>query len=166
MKVFFDIDGTLNVWENGAPLSKVKSPGYFEAREPHKNMVDAARMLHNMGADIYIVSAVFGDLPGAVNEKNRWINKYLPFVPTDHRLFPVCGKGKTDTIEEVGYASGDVFVDDYNVNLREVRIGTKNKIKCVKCVVEGTNDVRRTWDGHRVFVQDRPERIAMEIIGR
>lgn len=164
MKVFFDIDGTLNVWENGAPLSKVRSPGYFAKRKPHYNMVQAARLLHKMGAEIYIVSAVFADLPASIHEKNRWIDTYLPFVDYRHRLFPVCGKGKSDVIREIGYEKGDALVDDYNFNLREVRFGTNNDVRCIKCVVRGTNDTRGTWDGKRVFVTDDPEKIAKEIL--
>ena len=161
-RVFFDIDGPLNVWETGVPIEEVTSPGYLVAREPHKHIVEAARLLYEAGVDVFIISAVF-DPPHTIPEKDQWIDKYLPFIDKAHRLYPLCGEGKSEALKHAGFKDGDVLLDDYNVNLREVRVGLSNRVKCVKCVCPGTNDTRGTWDGDRVFVTENPENIAKKL---
>lgn len=163
MKVFLDMDGTLNVWESNAALEYVMSPGYMRQRTPHKNIIQAAKKLQDAGAEIHILSAYF-DLPHSIPDKNAWLDEMAPFIEPVNRHFVVCGTNKAEIMKMVGVNPGDVFIDDYNQNLYEVEHDLGALIGCIKCVHRGTNDMHRSWHGARVFVEDRPEQIVATIL--
>lgn len=163
MKVIFDIDGTLNVWETGMPLEEVQAPGYFRRRTPHPNMVQAARLLAKAGAEVYTLSAVF-PFPYSIPDKEAWLDIHLPCVYPKRRKYSVFGGIKSDVLKEIGIRKGDIYIDDYNGNLHEIRASLNGGVECIKCVCRGTNDKRRSWDGMRIYVDDAPKDIAEQIL--
>ncbi|MCD8084583.1 MAG: hypothetical protein LUE86_14020 [Clostridiales bacterium] len=164
MKVILDMDGTMNIWETGTPMDTVMAPGYMRHRRPHKNIIEAARLLKKHGVELFTLSAAL-NLPHAIPDKEYWLDKEAPFIDRDHRLYVTYDNcKKSDLLKQIGAGYGDVFLDDYNVNLREVQKGTGATVGCVKCVHKGTNDIHRSWDGVRVYTDDTPEKIATTIL--
>ena len=161
MKVIFDMDGTLNFWETGASMEVIMAPGYMRHRRPHKNMVEAAKLLIRQGIEVYTLSAVF-DLPHFIPDKEIWLDRYLPEVDTSHRIYSHINGGKAKHLQDIGVRKDDVFVDDYNHNLREIQ--ALDLVTCMKCVCTGTNDRHRSWNGKRLFVEESPEEIVRKIL--
>lgn len=162
MKVIFDMDGTLNFWETGTSMEEILAPGYMQHRRPHENMLQAAKLLIQRGVEVFTLSAVF-DLPHFIPDKEIWLNRYFPELDTSHRFYSCIHGGKGDYLRSLGVNRTDVFVDDYNHNLREIQ--ALDLITCMKCVCPGTNDIHRSWDGERLFVNESPEIIVQKILG-
>lgn len=82
----------------------------------------------------------------ALKEKNDWLNKYLPSINQAHRIFIPCKSG----LDKKKYIPGgvkptDYLLDDYTNNL----VLWEPPAKGVK-LINGINDTRGTWKGHRV----------------
>ena len=112
------------------------------------NMTDAARFASAIGAK-YAVPLHWGlfdglngaDFPFAKDEKNYWLDKYLPEIDQAHRIFTVVGRKKTDYIPG-GVQPTDILLDDYNKNLEAWEAAGGIGIK----LLNGLN-TRKTWKG-------------------
>lgn len=158
-KVFFDLDGTLNVFEK-VSFEEVCRPGYMKYRKPHKQMIECAKLLYDAGYDVWIASAVL-PYEYSVPDKNYWVDKYLPFIPRERRLYIPYGENKAWHIREVA-GDGDIFVDDFTKNLNE--LSSVPGLVNVKCV-NGINDTNGTWQGRRVYAWDSAESIMKDLFG-
>lgn len=157
-KIFFDLDGTLNVFEK-VSFEEVCRPGYMKYRRPHVQMVECARLLQNAGYDVWIASAVL-PYEYSVPDKNYWVDKYLPFIPMTKRLYIPYGENKAWHIHEIAN-EGDVFVDDFTKNLNE--LSSVPGLVNVKCV-NGINDTNKSWKGRRVYAWDSAESIMSDLL--
>lgn len=158
-RIFFDMDGTLNVFESAKHLDEVSKPGYMKERTPIENMVEAARILSEQ-YEVWTASAV---LPynHSVPDKDYWLDKEMPFIPKDHRIYIPYGTDKGKALEPY-IREGDIFIDDYSANLKSVSSYYKGKVSCIKCC-NGINDTNHSWIGHRISIYSAPEVIADEI---
>jgi 5'(3')-deoxyribonucleotidase len=160
INLFVDMDGTLAHWRrpneeyvlNGETRyfhqDDIYEPGYFEVLPPEENVVRAVSALASASPfEVYVLSAVEPRSITAYGDKNIWLNKYLPEIKTDHRIFMPCGTKKVDFLNLENTAL-NVLLDDYTRNLQEfVAGGAKNVgIK----ILNGINDTHRSWTGHRV----------------
>ena len=72
---------------------------YFKNLEPQQRVVDAVKdLIRNDKVDIYIMSTILPDSKYALNEKNEWLDKFLPEITEDKRIFPPCGDNKVDYV--------------------------------------------------------------------
>lgn len=85
-------------------------------------------------------------------KKKAWLDKYLPEIPKERRIFCKCGDNKSDYVPK-GVRINDYLLDDYTVNLRQW-FGTGIKF------VNGINDTKGSFAGDRVYITDSPEKIA------
>lgn len=156
-KIFFDMDGVLNVFERGAPYEKVCEEGYMLNREPQSSVIVAAFIL-SLKYSICVASAAL-PFPYTIPEKEKWLDMHAPFIRS--RYFVTCGKSKAELLTEAGARTGDLFIDDYTFNLNDV---SKNRpdLCCVKCV-NGINDTHKTWKGKRVSAMWSPLKLAWRI---
>lgn len=157
-KVFFDLDGTLNVFER-VPFEEVCRPGYMKYRKPHKSMIDAAKILSAAGFDVWIASAVL-PYEYSISDKDYWADKYCPFIPKEKRLYIPYGENKAWHIREIAN-KGDFFVDDFTKNL--VELSEVPGLVNVKCV-NGINDTHGSWKGRRVYAWHDPIEIIEEML--
>lgn len=159
-RVFFDMDGTLTVWNNVA-FEQLLEKGYFKNSKPQMNVIEAAKELQKSGqVEVFILSAVLDpkENPYALDEKNEWLDKYLPEIDKEHRIFPPCGEPKTNYIEG-GIDESDVLIDDYNTNLNVWHPpGTGVKL------LNGINDIHQSWQYSKISRDKSGIELASDIL--
>ena len=117
-RVFLDMDGVLCEFKEALDESDLYKEGYFATLSPQRNIVDAAKILSKeKRIETYVISSVLADSPYALAEKNAWLDRYLPEIDKNHRLFPPCGSPKTLAVPQ-GISKDDILIDDYGVNVR------------------------------------------------
>lgn len=161
MRIFIDMDGTLAVWKPTKKIEDLYASGYFAVLPPQKEVVEAVHLLAKIpDMEVYILSAVFEDCRCAVFDKNRWLDRYLPEIKRECRIF---ASGATPKYMAVpgGIRPGDVLLDDYTVNLlcwaaQEGAVGVK--------LLNGINHSRSTWKGAKVHKDQGADAIVSAIL--
>ncbi len=159
-RLFVDMDGTLAVFNPVDTLETLYQPGYFSNLEPQDNVVQAVKSIITTRPEIevYILSAVLTDSAYAQDEKNEWLDRYLPEVDSAHRIFPPCGADKKDYIRG-GVRDTDFLLDDYTQNLTLWHPPGQG-IK----LLNGINHTRGTWEYDRIRCDKLPEDLATNLI--
>lgn len=148
-RMFFDMDGTLNVFDPEAGPDRYTAKGYFKNRPPIKTMVDTVNELIDEGVEVFIISSVFQD-DHSIDEKNDWINRMFGAmrIPYKKRIYVPYGISKSGYLKKLGIAieKTDILVDDYNPNLFDwPGIAVK--------VLNGINGNSNEWEGY--FIDHR-----------
>ena len=142
-RVFVDMDGTLAEWKQ-ANYEELFERGYFANLKPNEVLLENVRRLATEETvDVYVLSAVLMDSRFALTEKNEWLDKYLPEIDAEHRVFTPCTEtvNKADYIPSGAVRPSDILIDDYSNNLNKwVDAGGKG-IK----VLNGVNSTLGTW---------------------
>lgn len=159
-RLFVDMDGTLAVFKSVDCLETLYEKGYFETLQPIPNTIQAVKKILDTAPDIdvYILSSVLSDSPYAEAEKNRWLDKYLPEIPPEKRLFPPCGTDKKEYIPD-GIKETDHLLDDYTKNLslwQPPGIGIK--------LLNGINHTHETWQEDTIWYKKDAEIIVNNIL--
>lgn len=159
-RLLVDLDGTAAKFTPVDTLEILYEKGYFRNLEPQMNVINAVKEIirDHPEKEVYILSSVLSDSPYAEQEKNEWIDEYLPEIDSGHRIFPPCGKDKKDFVPG-GIRQDDVLLDDYTNNL----INWQPPAKGIK-VLNGINHTHGTWKYDRVSIQKEPSEIAANII--
>ena len=156
-RLFVDMDGTLAVFQPVDRLETLYEPEYFENLPPIVNVCKAVRLVAASGqAELYILSSVLPGSPYAVREKSAWLDRYLPQIDTQHRLFLPCGQSKALAVPG-GLQPGDTLLDDYTDNLLDW------SGKGVK-LYNGINGTRGRWKGDCLRYNKSPEQIAQALL--
>lgn len=178
INLFVDMDGTLaHFRQNGEKyvdlngdvryfhLDDIYEPGYYHPNclQPETNVLKAVRSLTNGNSlyNVYVLSAVEPRSATAYIDKNLWLDKFLPEVTAEHRVFMPCGTKKADYIN---LANGElnVLLDDYTRNLQEWTFGKVNNIG-IK-ILNGINDTHKSWQGDRVPGNIEPIELAKLLV--
>lgn len=135
------MDGTLAVFHPVDELETLYEKGYFLNLEPQKNVLAAIRELtvNHTEIEVNILSAYLSDSPYALQEKNEWLDRFLPEIDRDHRIFVPCGTDKKEGVRG-GIRENDFLLDDYTKNLNEWQPPARG-IK----LLNGINHSRGTW---------------------
>jgi len=158
-RVFVDMDGVLAKFNHVQSEEELYEKGYFANLEPLPTVVDGMKryIKENPDKDIYILSAYLTESPYALQEKNEWLDRYLPEISSDHRIFCPCGKPKADYIIG-GIQKTDILIDDYTKNLVQWKeqggIGVK--------LLNGINHTRGTWEGFCMDYQNNNIDLALQ----
>lgn len=145
-RLFVDMDGTLAKFNNQiSSEEQLYEKGYFFNLEPQMDVVDAIRdIIKEDKMEVFALSAVLTDSLYALNEKNEWLDKYLPELGDDRRVFSPVGQEKALHIPN-GIQQGDILLDDYSKNLHEwPKDGLAIKL------MNGINGTKGTWKGPSV----------------
>lgn len=165
--LFVDMDGVLAVWKKAAQFEELYIPGYFRELPPQTNVVDAIEMLVAAGVDVRILSSYLQDHPTAILEKNEWLDRYMPSVPMENRLFVPGHVHKGAWVQSNGicdFRKDNAFLlDDYTVNLEDWNKRGGKGIKLLNDV-NGTRGAYRRHAIAAVCYNDAPRRIANGII--
>jgi len=157
-RLFVDMDGTLTVFQPVTKLETLYEQGYFFDLKPNINVVNAIRkIVTDQSAEVYILSSVLSDSEYALKEKNAWLDKYLPEISRDHRVFPPCGQDKKDYIPD-GVRRDDYLLDDYTNNL----LLWQPPARGIK-LLNGINHSAGTWKSDRIRY-DKPAKVIEENI--
>lgn len=160
IRLFVDLDGTAAEFRVVDTLEVLYEEGYFLNLRPQQNVVDAVRNIINNHpeVEVYILSAVLSDSKYALKEKNAWIDKYLPEITPEHRIFPPCGAEKKDFIEG-GIGITDFLLDDYSVNLNSWEPPARG----VK-LMNGINGTKGTWQSNKLSIMKDGAELADNLL--
>lgn len=159
-RLFVDMDGTLAKYQSVDTMELLFEKGYFLNLEPQQNVVDAIKKIiqEHPEKPVYIMSSVLSDSKYALQEKNEWLDKYLPEIDREHRIFPPCGENKLDYVPN-GIRSTDFLLDDYTNNLTLWEPPAKG-IK----LLNGINHTNETWKGSMLRYDKESEQLAEDIV--
>ncbi len=159
-RLFVDMDGTLAKYQPVDTMETLFEKGYFLNLESQQNVVDAVKKIikEHPETPVYIMSSVLSDSKYALQEKNEWLDKYLPEIDSEHRIFPPCGKNKLEYVPE-GIRTLDYLLDDYTNNLALWEPPAKG-IK----LLNGINHTNGTWKGSMLRYDKEPEWLAEDIV--
>lgn len=157
-RLFVDMDGTLAEFKNVDTLETLYEQGYFKNLKPQINVVEAIKeIIKKNEVEVFILSAVLSDSKYALDEKNEWLNNFLPEIDMDHRIFPPCGEDKKNYIPE-GIRANDFLLDDYTHNLM-LWSPPAEGIK----LLNGINHTNGTWQGSMLSFNKNFKELAKEI---
>ena len=152
-RLFVDMDGTLAEFKTVDTLETLYEKDYFINLKPNENVLGAIKQLiADNDFDVYILSAYLTDSRYALEEKNAWLDKYLPELPQEKRLFVPCGTDKSVAVP------GLIRPDDYTKNLSEWEPPAKG-IK----LINGINHTNGTWQGDKIQFTHAPEELSSMI---
>lgn len=157
-RLFIDMDGTLVTWRQ-TKYEDLFEAGYFINLPPYEQVVDAVRHLYNRGIEVYILSAYLPTSKYALEEKNRWLDIYLPHICSDHRLFCSQGASKAMCVKQQlakEMRADDFLLDDYSPNLHSWKAVGGAGIK----LLNGINGRRGTWTGLTISRFEQPRTIS------
>ncbi len=133
-KIYIDMDGTIaRFHDENLYLERMFEKGFFAGLKPFDNAVDAIKRIidNHPNVDVYVLSAAI-TTPYCLAEKNAWLDKYLPNIDNEHRLFvenpstdkSLCVPGSYLYKDDNGkyrnkISENDILIDDYNKNLIE-----------------------------------------------
>lgn len=154
-RLFVDMDGTLAEFKPVDTLETLYEKDYFLNLKPNENVLGAIKQLIAQNdIDVYILSAYLSDSHYALDEKNAWLDKYLPELPQEKRLFVPCGTDKSVVVP--GHIKHDDYLlDDYTKNLSEWEPPARG-IK----LINGINHTNGTWQGDKIQFTHSPEEIS------
>ena len=120
--LFIDIDGTLARFHDAdkAFIEAMWTPGFYISLKPFENLVAAIKLFieNNPDVEVYVLSAVLDtEPPFVIDEKNKWLDIFLPEIDKEHRIYTRAGDDKSDYLDMQG--SECYLLDDYNKNLYE-----------------------------------------------
>lgn len=157
-RLFVDMDGTLTVFTPQAGIEPLYEKGYFLNLPSHENVVAAMRYIINNHPEIEVnvLSAVLMDSRFALEEKNAWLDKYLPEVDEKHRIFVPNGSDKKAWV--IGFNEDDTLLDDYTPNL--LKWNPARGIKLLNLI----NHSKGTWQQDRIRYDREPVELANGIM--
>ena len=157
-RLFVDMDGTLAEFKTVDTLETLYEKDYFINLKPNENVLGAIKQLiADNDFDVYILSAYLTDSRYALEEKNAWLDKYLPELPQEKRLFVPCGTDKSVAVPGL-IRPDDYLLDDYTKNLSEWEppaMGIK--------LINGINHTNGTWQGDKIQFTHAPEELSSMI---
>lgn len=161
-RLFVDMDGTLAVWKSVDKFETLFEENYFRNLPPYQSVVDAIRKIikDEPNIEVFVLSAYLSDSKYALQEKNEWLDRYLPEIDDNHRLFCICQEhnNKKEFVPG-GIRTTDRLLDDYTNNLNDWEppaIGLK--------LLNGINDTHKSWQGRRISRFDEVDAIKTSIV--
>ena len=141
-RFFIDMDGTLAEWRDIKSNSELYQKGYYESLKPNNYLLEEVKKLIKEGKDIYVLSSFLSDSDYALKEKNIWLNKYLPELPVQKRIFVPYGDVKYKYLPSK-ITSFDYLIDDHTKNLLDWKEAGGTGIK----FLNGINHIKGVWQG-------------------
>ena len=165
-RLFVDMDGTLAQFhaENNY-LERMYEPGFFEELRPYNNVVGAIRRYSTSHpeTEVFVLSAAI-DSQHCAAEKHNWLDKHLPEIDRQHRVFVPMGEDKAAAVPG-GIRASDTLLDDYNVNLDSWQQAGGRSVKCVNHINHrGLNG--ELWNSELVHYNAYDRVISGKLIGQ
>ncbi len=138
VNLFLDMDGTLaKFYANPNYMEKMFEPNYFATLKPYAIVDTIKEIIKEMPIVKVMVLSACVDTDYCEEEKQIWLDHYLPEIPQENRAFCKVGEDKTDLARLlVGKEDINILLDDYSVNLEQWKAQGWVAIK----FVNGIND--------------------------
>lgn len=138
VNLFLDMDGTLaKFYANPNYMEKMFEPNYFATLKPYAIVDTIKEIIKEMPIVKVMVLSACVDTEYCEEEKQMWLDHYLPEIPQENRAFCKVGEDKTDLARLlVGKDDINILLDDYSVNLEQWKAQGWVAIK----FVNGMND--------------------------
>lgn len=138
VNLFLDMDGTLaKFYANPNYMEKMFEPNYFATLKPYAIVDTIKEIIKEMPIVKVMVLSACVDTDYCEEEKQIWLDHYLPEIPQENRAFCKVGEDKTDLARLlVGKDDINILLDDYSVNLEQWKAQGWVAIK----FVNGMND--------------------------
>ena len=151
--IYFDLDGTLNFWREGATIEEINKKGFFSGALPIPEMCALAGTLVMEGFDVRICTKGLTDEDPRKEaqvreEKLLWVSTFLPELEGKVSFCPV--NMDKDTFLQPRLC--DVLVSDRTTQELESWSGVGVK------VLNGVSGATGRWKGHAICAfSDFPE---------
>lgn len=138
VNLFLDMDGTLaKFYANPNYMEKMFEPNYFATLKPYAIVDTIKEIIKEMPIVKVMVLSACVDTEYCEEEKQIWLDHYLPEIPQENRAFCKVGEDKTDLARLlVGKDDINILLDDYSVNLEQWKAQGWVAIK----FINGVND--------------------------
>lgn len=114
INVYVNID-ILTVQDAVSSIDTIYQQGYYLNKKPILNVLDALKKFKRKDEiKIHIISLYPDASKFALFERNKWIDKYLPEVTPDNRIF--ISYGKKNLFEQ--YNDDSILIDNFLQNLQ------------------------------------------------
>ena len=164
-RLFVDMDGTLARFHDEVRyLERMWEEDFFTDLKPFQELVDGIRMFkqQNPDAEVFILSAAIeGEPPYCKQQKHKWLDRYLPEIDREHRIFTEIGTPKAQYITG-GISGTDILIDDYNKGLEEWQRSGGRAVKCINNINhKGLHG--KLWEGETIRNSDSPAAISAKL---
>lgn len=153
IKLFVDMDGVVANWRASSSYEELFERDYFFNLAPESTLIYVLKRIYDEkdGKDIqmFILSKYPEESRFARNDKERWLDKYMPWLPVDRRIFVPDEQSKSKTVISrwnSPLTTDFVLLDDYSENLREWEAAGGKGIK----FANGINGTKGTWTSDTV----------------
>lgn len=161
-RLFLDMDGTLAKFHDEVDcLERMWEKNFFKNLKPFPKMIEAVKLLkiNYPELEIFILSAAIdGEPPYCQKEKNLWIDRYLPFIDKDHRIYTKIGHPKSEYIPG-DIQPTDVLYDDYTENLL---LWDGDPVKC-RNNINCKGLIGPSWNGDIISNDESPYQITRKL---
>lgn len=162
VNIFVDMDGVLAKY-NKNTYKYMYDKGFFLNRPIQKVMIDSIKLISEQYHNVYILSSII-DSQHCKLEKNLWLNKHLPEISNDKRLYVPYDMTKSEFVKNKVDLSNsiNVLIDDFTKNLNEWTVPNAIPIK----VLNGINNTKGSWltnKGNYVSLENSTEEIVQYI---
>ncbi len=161
-RLFIDMDGTLACfYEDAKCLENMWEPGFFLNLKPYPNIIEAIHLFiyYHPDVEVGIASSVITS-PYCKEEKDHWIDLYLPEIKRENRFFPPVGKSKASVLNHI--TKEDYLLDDYNNGLDLFIKDGGSAIK-FKNDINHLGKVGSLWQGDLIDYEQPPYAIVKEL---
>lgn len=156
-RLFVDMDGTLNCFDNHIDsIDTLYKKGFFENLSPRNQVIKGLKEFMKHDKEVYILTNI-SNSKYAVDEKNKWIDKYLPDIDKQHRIFVPFGEDVFTYVQNK-ITPTDFLLDDSIENLKYWdKNGTGIKL------INEVNDKDSSWDGEEIHCNKDSLAIAYQL---
>lgn len=158
IRIFVDMDGTIaRFHDENLYLERMFEKGFFRDLKPFENAVSAIKeLVKDNTSEIFILSATVNSC--SLEEKQEWIDRYLPEIDKEHRIFTSLNVPKSEAIGH-RLTDKDILIDDYNKNLLEWQKAGGTSVKA-KNNINHKGLHGELWKGDLIDITDTAESIV------
>lgn len=158
IRIFVDMDGTLaRFHDENLYLERMFEKGFFRDLRPFENAVSAIKeLVKDNTSEIFILSATVNSC--SLEEKQEWLDRYLPEIDKEHRIFTSLNVPKSEAIGH-RLTDKDILIDDYNKNLLEWQKAGGTSVKA-KNNINHKGLHGELWKGDLIDITDTAESIV------
>ena len=158
IRIFVDMDGTLaRFHDENLYLERMFEKGFFRDLKPFENAVSAIKeLVKDNTSEIFILSATVNSC--SLEEKQEWLDRYLPEIDKEHRIFTSLNVPKSEAIGH-RLTDKDILIDDYNKNLLEWQKAGGTSVKA-KNNLNHKGLHGELWKGDLIDITDTAESIV------